>query len=345
MALLSGLSFLLAYGSWKFVETPFRRKNHPLAETPKQILVVSAIVMSGIMAFGLYGHLTNGKENLWKGAVSSEIAKMYRLISDAKAASLHLQQDNGACKFNVEKLDADIESRILACMKIHGSGIAVLGGSHAIDLFGAISSISNSSFIVGVTQGYCRPHNPPSFCQYDGFLKFVSKNKHVFKRIIYEQTGRTLLLDDKGEEVTNSSFLVRPKNEPFPVMAVNQERLTKVYEYLLELANYTNVIWFGPRIEPHISERFMLKVGCKFRYALSPEKIAPFNELDKAIKTIIQRSDLQPGLDFISQIELVNFDISSDFTSCKKLYWSDGNHWSAHGERLFGQRLTKLMSF
>jgi hypothetical protein len=67
--------------------------------------------------------------------------------------------------------------------------------------------------------------------------------------------------------------------------------------------------------------------------------------LDKAIKNIIQRSDLQPGLDFISQIELVNFDISSDFTSCKKLYWSDGNHWSAHGERLFGQRLTKLISF
>jgi peptidoglycan/LPS O-acetylase OafA/YrhL len=65
MALLSGLSFLLAYGSWKFVETPFRRKNHPLAETPKQILAVSAIVMSGIMAFGLYGHLTNGKVNLW----------------------------------------------------------------------------------------------------------------------------------------------------------------------------------------------------------------------------------------------------------------------------------------
>jgi hypothetical protein len=138
---------------------------------------------------------------------------------------------------------------ILNCKKKYGNGIAVLGDSHAIDLFGAISSISNSNFIVGVTQGYCRPHNPASFCQYDDFRRFISKNKHVFKRIIYEQTGRTLLLDDKGDEVTNSSFLARPKSELFSAMTVNQENLSMVHEYLLELANYTNVIWFGPRIE------------------------------------------------------------------------------------------------
>ncbi|MFT5488448.1 MAG: hypothetical protein ACI9JL_000509 [Paracoccaceae bacterium] len=344
MALLSGITFVLAYASWKFVETPFRRKGIALAGSPRQVLFASAVVMTGLMAFGLYGQLSNGKEKLWEASVRPEVSKMYRLISDAKGVNLHAMQDDGACRFNVEKLDERIEGRILGCLKKHGPGIAVIGGSHAIDLFGALGSASELKFIVGVTQGYCRPHNPAPYCQYDGFRKFVSKNTGAFKRVIYEQTGRTLLLDGEGRGVTSATFLARRKNDPLPEMTVNTANIIKVEKYLSELAILTSVVWLGPRIEPHVSETLMLKAGCGFQYALDQKRMAPFRKVDAAIKDRFEQAGRRDNLIYVSQINLVKFDISKDFTTCNELYWSDENHWSAHGETLFGQRLRSLLA-
>jgi len=345
MAFLSGLTFLLAYGSWKYIETPFRRKKQPRVRSSRFIFVGSAIFISGILAFGFYGHMSNGRQTLWEESVRPEISKMYRLISSAKTSDLHLPQDNGACLFNVPKLDKGIEKRLLDCMRKYGPGIAILGGSHAIDLFGAISSASHSKFIVGVTQGYCRPHNPPPFCQYTGFLDFVSKNERVFNKIIYEQTGRTLLQDSKGKSLTKSAFLYNAKKSSLSNIMVNQENLEEVYVYLTRLSTFTDVIWLGPRIEPHISERLMLKVGCDFKFTMEEAKMKPFKMADRAIRNKVNKHAEQTNLVFISQINTIKFNISRDFTSCQELYWSDGSHWSAHGEKMFGQRLSQLATF
>ena len=344
MALLSGLTLLLAYASWKYVETPFRRQQRPLAESQRQVIFASLGITIAIMGLGLFGHLTNGKEKLWLQSAKPNASKMYRLISDAKA-NPNLQQDNNVCKFNVQNLDEIIEKRILKCLKKNGPGIAVIGDSHAIDLFGALTSVSKANFIVGVTQGYCRPHNPAPFCQYERFLSFVEKNRHVFERVLYEQTGRTLLLDEYGKEVTHKSFLARPEHQQLTRMKTNYSNLSSVHNYLLKLSEYVNVIWLGPRIEPHISEKFMLKVGCDHRFTLNPEKASTFGKLDGVINDKIHDTKLKSRLKYASQIHLVNFNIASDLTSCKKLFWSDGNHWSAHGEKLFGQRLIEVLGF
>lgn len=326
MALLSGVTFILAYGSWRFVETPFRRRGRASPGNAKRAIAGAVVVTAAFLMIGLYGQLTNGREQIWTASVSPEVSKMYRLIADAKGINLHEPQDDGACKFNVEKLNGAIERRILDCLKKHGPGIAVIGGSHAIDLFGAISSASKSRFLVGVTQGYCRPHSPAPYCQYDSFRKFVSANSGAFKRIIYEQTGRSLLLDGDGKGVTSATFLPRRKNDPLPEMIVNHDNIAKVQDYLRDLANYTEVVWLGPRVEPHISEALMLKAGCGFQYTLDRERATPFSKVDEAIRGRIQGSGGRERLMYLSQIDLVNFDMTKDFTSCRELYWSDGNH-------------------
>jgi hypothetical protein len=154
-----------------------------------------------------------------------------------------------------------------------------------------------------------------------------------------------LLLDPEGKGVTSTTFLARRKTDPLPAMTVNQENIIRVQEYLLELANYTSVIWLGPRIELHISETLMLKVGCDHQYTLDQKRMAPFLRVDKAIKDRLRGDGRRDSLVYLSQIDLVDFDMGKDFTSCSQLYWSDGDHWSAHGERLFGHRLSKLMTF
>lgn len=345
MALLSGVTFILAYGSWRFVETPFRRKGYVFFGTTKQVFAGAVVVTSGLMVFGLYGQLTNGKEKLWEASVSPAVSKMYRLISDAKGANLHTPQDDGGCKFNVENLNDAIEKRILDCREKHGRGIAVVGDSHAIDLFGAIGSVMNGSFLVGVTQGYCRPHSPAPYCQYDRFREFISNNDGVFRKVIFEQTARTLLLDEDGKGVTSATFLARPKSESFPALTVNHDNIVKVRDYLLGLAEYTDVTWLGPRIEPHISQALMLKTGCGYRYTLDQARKAPFSIVDEAIRARGRSSRQRESFQYISQIDLIDLDMRKDFTSCEELYWSDGNHWSAHGEKLFGQRLRALVTF
>ena len=42
---------------------------------------------------------------------------------------------------------------------------------------------------------------------------------------------------------------------------IDEKRVAAVRLYLRAVSKYVDVVWFGPRIEPHIGENFMLKAG------------------------------------------------------------------------------------
>ena len=132
-------------------------------------------------------------------------------------------------------------------------------------------------------------------------------------------------------------------DESLSKFAIIPEKIFKVQKYLLELAKYTRVIWLGARIEPHVDEGFMLTAGCDFKYQLRPNQLAAFQLLDEAIESEIGGKN--PRLEYVSQIKLTHFDMSTDFTTCDHLLWSDGDHWSGMGEKLFGERLNQKFKF
>ena len=49
------------------------------------------------------------------------------------------------------------------------------------------------------------------------------------------------------------------------------------------------------------------------------------------------------NIDYVSEIDLMKFDITNDFMTCEKTLWHDGDHWSAKGETLFAPRLDFLL--
>lgn len=57
MALLSVFTLVLAYGSWRFVEQPFRSRAW-IGRKP--FVIASVMATLSLTAFGLFGHLTNG---------------------------------------------------------------------------------------------------------------------------------------------------------------------------------------------------------------------------------------------------------------------------------------------
>lgn len=339
MALMLSLSvaaFALAYLTWRFVETPCRHggRVRPVATRPFVAGISAAAAV--IVAAGLHGHFSGGRESIWKRNVAPSIATMYDLIKAAKGPGADLPRDDGRCVFNVPKLDPVSERRIVDCARMHGPGLAVLGDSHAIDLYGALGPAVGATFVVGISQGYCRPNKPLPYCQYAGFKEFLAAHGGVFARVAYTQTGRSFLIEN-GREAGAEYLRGLPIGNPVQPLPIDTASAMAVLSYLNELTAYARVQWFGPRIEIHVPERFLLRQGCDHAYALRPGQEDLFRSVDREIAGIVARAGA--GVEYISMIDRLRFDARTDITDCTHLYWSDGDHWSADGERRFGARL------
>jgi len=145
------------------------------------------------------------------------------------------------------------KSRLETCFKKYGPGIVVLGDSHGMDLFNALSFNAKAPVLLGLSQGGCRPHDPLPKCHYAPLLSYLRENAAKIGKVIYVQAGRYLLMDPQGEPITRLKFEEAPRA---PDSRPHEERIKGVAEYLRELSRYTNVVWLGPRIEPHVLRRF-----------------------------------------------------------------------------------------
>ena len=122
-----------------------------------------------------------------------------------------------------------------------------------------------------------------------------------------------------------------------------EEKIHNVYAFLKKLSVYTNVVWFGSRIEPHINDKMILRRGCNFDFKLRPKQREIFEELDTYIEKLIVDVD---GLRFVSQNKVFRYHFPEDFMSCNGIYWRDGSHLSTLGVEEMSRRfdVTSLFS-
>jgi len=220
------------------------------------------------------------------------------------------------------------------CYSKYGSGLAILGDSHAIDLYGVVTSSNSYPFIIGVTKGGCRPHTPRPECQYDDFLTLVKSNTDIFYGVIYEQAGFYLLRTDKkrgDRDMFSSIPLSGSVNGIYP----DEDHIKGTYNYLKRLSAYVYVVWFGPRIEPHITDKMILKMSCNFKFKTRRNEEELFDNLDSYINRLTKGS---ARMHFVSQNEVLKYKFPDDFMTCNNLYWFDGDHLSSAGEIRFGKR-------
>ena len=79
----------------------------------------------------------------------------------------------------------------------------------------------------------------------------------------------------------------------------------------------------------------MLSRGCDYRYKLREGQRALFVDLDRRLADAAAAADVA----YVSLIDAMRFDMASDFMTCDRLYWRDGDHWSLEGAELFVGRL------
>jgi peptidoglycan/LPS O-acetylase OafA/YrhL len=337
-------SLLLAYLTWKYIEMPFRDKKRIITSRFFFYSVCASFLFFGI---GLTGHFFSDKiKNYWllkfefnERIFYSQLASTETII-DNYGADASGSQRLSDCRFNVSKLETNTLNEIKSCAKKYGAGVLILGDSHAIDLFGVVSSRFDDPFLVGITNSGCRPHTPMAGCQYHDVKNFLEQNAKVFKHIIYEQAGFFLLLDKGNKKGNRSMFSNLAFNDSIEWVAFDDEHIVSTLEYLDKLSKTVPITWFLPRIEPHISKRFIIKHGCMYDYQTRPGLREKFSKLEKKISSYVSEYKFT-GIKLVSQNEFFNFDFPSDFLNCSELYWSDSDHYSALGELRFGMRLPK----
>jgi len=216
----------------------------------------------------------------------------------------------------------------------------ILGDSHAIDLFGVVASNFDNPFIIGVAQGGCRPHTNYSYCHYDAVQEFIENHPKIFNLVIYEQAGFYLLQERDGTAGSRQMFSdikIDGKVEPRIVDAAHVQSTAK---FLAKISETVPVRWFLPRAEPHISMRTVLKYGCDHAYTYRTNQRDSFEKLDDYIEQHIAEA-APHKIRTVRQNRIFGFNFPSDFMNCHTIYWSDGDHFSAAGEKRFGERLPK----
>lgn len=339
MLLLSVASLGLAYLTWRFIEQPFRRKGIGALPSRKAIFTAASLGSIGFIAFGFYGHASDGRFGPWSRQ-NPELAATYVLLENTVKEKLD-GPDLGECQFITVDFEDENLEKIRRCRDTHGSGIAIIGDSHAIDLFNGMVLEDQGEFIVGVVGGGCRAHTPAPECPYENFEALVETYPDVFEKVMYTQAGFYLIMKDgyytddpiAGREIFSNYDI----DSDLDVSAYqsNEAFISSVEDYLARIAENTEVVWLGPRIEPHISNRLILSKGCDGRFTLRGGQEEIFENLDRDIGERIEASRVR----YISQISSYDFNIADDFINCSVWYWSDSDHWSLPGAAKFTRKI------
>jgi peptidoglycan/LPS O-acetylase OafA/YrhL len=332
---LAGLTLVLAWASWALVEQPFRRPRRRWLPDRRPLFAAAGLAGLALALVAGLGWASRGNDTLWRAGHPDQ-ARMLDLILAAQASD-GPPADMAPCRFNLTRIDAAARDRIARCAKTEGPAAVVLGDSHAIDLFNALAGLSPAPFLLGVTDGGCRPSDPAAKCAYAGFADLVAERPQDFAAILFVQAGSYLMRGPDGRPGSRQIFRRLGAQEPVPPLTPDAPAIARLSAYLAGLAAHVPVTVLAPRIEPQVPPNLVLRRGCATPYTLRPGLAQAFARLDQALA-----GALGATVTYIP-LSAQGFDIATDFLTCDALYWSDGDHWSTAGERRFGARLLPLL--
>jgi peptidoglycan/LPS O-acetylase OafA/YrhL len=326
------LTFMLAYGSWKFVEQPFR---NPATVNRKTLVRTLGFAFMLLITIGTAGRITKGYEKFYLDhRLSAAERETYQFIKrHTDDDSLKLPNDNSDCNFKAPDIDDAFNTRFQACYKKYGKATIVLGDSHAINIYNALYKTGFQEFLVGAVKVGCRINSTQPKCQYEDFATFVEKNPERIDKVIFHQSGSYLLADYLGREDSTDIFAEGRRYN------IQYGNISAITEYLAGISQHTRVVWLGPFIEARFDLKNIRKIT-KDGFAIKENRFAIFDELDKALAESLQKYSAE-----FSYIALnPALQITPDFLKqgdC--LTYRDMDHFSACGEDIIGPRIQKVL--
>ncbi|SDT02898.1 Peptidoglycan/LPS O-acetylase OafA/YrhL, contains acyltransferase and SGNH-hydrolase domains [Halopseudomonas xinjiangensis] len=323
-----GLTFVLAYLSWRFIENPFRQRRnierHALFST-------AATLSTFLFVFALAAAFQNHRVLQYEARLESEQERALAMIEESERTP---ELEKGYCVFEADRLDPATRQRLQNCHAAFGSGLVVIGDSHGENVYHALAQEDDRRFLFSLNQKGCRAGADSQWCAYDSFYRFAIERPHIFDNVIYNQAGFYLLETPRGREMTRA----RISEDAHTVFKPNSEDVEKTLDYLDSLSEVANVVWLGPRVEPHIMPREYVVNGCASPPEVRENLLQSFENLDRHIDRAVSR---RGRIEYVSTVELIDVTDGDNLIDCKNIYFHDGDHWSPAGERKFGRMLEK----
>lgn len=320
--------YLISLATFKFVETPFRKKQKFSQQTIFRLSAIGA----GVISLGASSLILNF--HIQKYFFPVEMDRYTKLIAADNDHTHQMMIDEG-CKFWSDKIDSAFKNRFAECSKKHGKAIVVLGGSHGMDLYNAIATNSTYEFITSISSGSCRAHdfiedfiNPPK-CQYKEFLDFSSHNANQISEVIYTQTPDRLFKKSMSEAEESD---------------LSEKHIDQVVSYLSKLQQGIGlkVLMIGmlpPMNKSPIELNYKLELESQLENNMSKKVI----ELTKYVDHVFKEKLTPHNIPYITKMEGFKLSFPKDLMLNGELTYSDSRHLSKAGEREFGRRLISFL--
>lgn len=335
MAVLTGVALILAYIIWKFIETPFRnRRESNLREWPRPLLT-AAIAMVAVAGVGFTGYKTNLQQSHFVKSLATDDLRLFEFIDEHTNYDLYdAMEDDTVCRFWVKDPEHIDPGRLQACQNRFGQAIIVLGDSHAMNVYHFFYRTYSADFVIGISQGGCRPHDTLPTCHLERSIRFLATHQEFVDVVYYHQSGSHLLRDENGNNDTYAIF------DPDKSFTIDVENISSVMYYLTRLAEDNRVIWLGPFAEARVDFRDRAAVS-RSGFKIDTYNFEIFDRLDAYILTAIQQEPTAYA--YISVTDILDMDEDSLVVDgC--LTFRDGDHFSRCGESVFGAKLIEHLS-
>lgn len=350
MLALSGLALGLGWLSWRFVEQPFRRPaggtGQPWLASRRALFGTAAAASALTLAVGLAGSETRLHQQAWTARAAPETQRALELVSGAHRGWFRPWiwelTEPGDCVFLSPRdgwFDPEVLRRLEDCQARHGPGIAVLGDSHARDLFGMLALAGDRPFVVGFEYPDCHPGSGVAHCPFEAVAGYVETAPETFEAVAVMIAGFHLLASPGGGHVHRHTFLSVPLDRALPPLTADAAAVAAHAAYLQRLGRSIPVVAFGPRAEPHIPRPLIVRAGCAGAFELRPNQFGAYRMLEAEMSAALAGSPVR----LVSQIDAMALDMGRDFMSCETLYWRDGDHFSLDGLHWFGLRVTAAL--
>ena len=312
MLCLCLMSLVAAWFSWRFIETPFRnRKRFDRAS----IFRLSAVGILMFSTIGLTLHFTNGLERLWLLSYSIEERRIYEIIKLNTDYDMYDRMYSSNCKLWAKDVSDLPIAEFDQCSDRFGRPLVVLGDSHAMNIYNIFARSEAYDFVVGLSQGNCRPHTPKVDCHYNSSADFLRDIAPLEPTIVYHQAGSYFFTDKNG------NYQPSTNKEVF----FDKNNVKKVDSYLNYLADFgLNVIWLGAFTEYGISPKL-------YPTQLKEFPRHSFRVFDQIDESVIETIGSGGSYKYVSFNDLYKITEQVIFDDC--LIWLDADHFSTCGEK------------
>lgn len=337
MGTLALATLPLSWLTWRFVEQPFRRRAHLGGFSRRALFSASAASTLLVAAIGAtLAFSPSVTERIYTARLTDAELARYRIL-EAVAPDRHaalLSKVTGPCRQNFTLVTQEAIDTLLRCTEGGAPAVIVVGGSHGDDLHTALLLATDAEVILGFTRGYCRPHRRlnslppvPHECPFEGVKNLVASHADRIGLLMYTQAGFTVFEDYR--RVRNPEGLRR-------------DLLEEAGDYLASLAAHVPIVALGPKPVLGINVRSLsikAPLEGQIEAAQFPGISAAMRAVNEAYAEILEDRNVP----FLSHADAIGSVLPRDAMLEGALTYRDQDHWSIHGARIFGARLTKAL--